>query len=175
MNNRFEENKRHIGSVIQENRKKTNKTQEDIAELLDVNKSTISRYEKGILEVPASSLEVISDHCNFNPIEYFHNKKNPCKTIEKIAENMHWNFNLELLKKNLPTDTKTTEERVPDNIKADLDCLEWFSRKADKNIVEPLFYCIMNDALIEVQRNNSNDTYMRFSRYYEAFKEYYKK
>ena len=34
---------------------------------------------------------------------------------------------------------------------------------------------VMNDALVKAQRNNSNNTYMRFLKYYEAFKEYYKK
>lgn len=58
------------GEVIRRKRKKQNISQKELAEELGVTAATVSRYEKGNLEIPASSLPLISEMCRFKFSEY---------------------------------------------------------------------------------------------------------
>ena len=58
------------GKVIREKRKQASISQEELAEVLGVTKTTISRYENGTIEIPASSLMLISSCCNFSFDEF---------------------------------------------------------------------------------------------------------
>lgn len=58
------------GEVIRRKRKKQNISQKELAEELGVTAATVSRYEKGTLEIPASSLPLISEMCRFRFSEY---------------------------------------------------------------------------------------------------------
>ena len=58
------------GNVIRKKRRRRNMTQKELAEEIGVTDATISRYEKGELEMPASLLPLISDVCNFRFADY---------------------------------------------------------------------------------------------------------
>lgn len=62
--------KKATGDVIRKHRRKHNISQEQLAYSIGVNKSTISRYENGSMDIPASILPIISRECNFSPSEY---------------------------------------------------------------------------------------------------------
>ena len=81
-----EANKQHIGRVIKRNRKRLSITQTELAECLTVATSTITRYESGDIDVPASYLGIISDILSFEPSEYFVSKRKPYEVIDSIAE-----------------------------------------------------------------------------------------
>lgn len=59
-----------VGSTIKNKREQKNITQEQLAVYLEVTKSTVSRYEKGAMDMPVSNLPLISHYCNF-PISDF--------------------------------------------------------------------------------------------------------
>ena len=65
----------NIGKVIRYNRLKKGITQKELAIFLDVKESTISRYEKGILEIPSSVLFCICDYLEFSLNEFLTNNK----------------------------------------------------------------------------------------------------
>lgn len=58
------------GNVIRKKRKRRNMTQKELAGEIGVTDATISRYEKGELEMPASLLPLISDVCSFRFADY---------------------------------------------------------------------------------------------------------
>lgn len=58
------------GKVISKNRKKKNITQEELGRILDVSGTTVGRYEKGTIEIPASSLPIVSNACDFPLYDY---------------------------------------------------------------------------------------------------------
>lgn len=58
------------GKVISKNRKKKNITQEELGRLLDVSGTTVGRYEKGTIEIPVSSLPIVSKVCDFPLYDY---------------------------------------------------------------------------------------------------------
>lgn len=59
-----------IGLVIRRKRRRVNMSQQELADVLGVTKSSVSRYEAGKTEIPTSSLPVISDCCRF-PVKEF--------------------------------------------------------------------------------------------------------
>ncbi len=56
-----EENLKKLGEGIQKARKKKNVSQEELGNQLGIDKSTISRYEDGSIEIPASILPITAD------------------------------------------------------------------------------------------------------------------
>lgn len=58
------------GSLIARKRKHKNITQGELGKELDVSASTISKYEHGSMEIPLSSLPLISSYCSFPMREY---------------------------------------------------------------------------------------------------------
>ena len=58
------------GKVIKRKRTGKNITQMELAEELGISRTTVSRYEKGELEMPASLLPLISDVCSFRFADY---------------------------------------------------------------------------------------------------------
>ena len=61
------------GNVIRKKRKRRNMTQKELAEEIGVTDATISRYEKGELEMPASLLPLVSEVCSFRFSDYMEN------------------------------------------------------------------------------------------------------
>lgn len=161
----FEEYNKHIGSVIKKNRKKKNIPQSDLAKMLKVNTSTVSRYERGQLDIPASCLEAISDEYNFTPLEYFHNKKNPYRIIEKIAENMSIDFNAELLKQNLPP-LEDEYIQTSKEVLEDLRYLEALSTRNKNVSTQRMFDYVIGNIIVEY--SNSQEADCRLSMYCKA-------
>lgn len=62
--------RKNTGDIIRKNRIKHNISQESLANTLGVTKSSISRYEAGLMEIPASLLPIICKECMFSPLEY---------------------------------------------------------------------------------------------------------
>ena len=58
------------GKVIKRKRTGKNITQMELAEELGVTRTTVSRYEKGKLEMPASLLPLVSEVCSFRFSDY---------------------------------------------------------------------------------------------------------
>ena len=58
------------GKVIKRKRTGKNITQMELAEELGISRTTVSRYENGELEMPASLLPLISDVCSFRFADY---------------------------------------------------------------------------------------------------------
>ena len=58
------------GNVIYKKRRYKNITQEELGKALGVSASTISRYEKGTLDIPISNLPLISNYCDFRLRDY---------------------------------------------------------------------------------------------------------
>lgn len=59
-----------FGEVIQRKRKRIGMTQEQLGNFLGVNKSTISRYENGSIDIPAAALPMSCEVCDFKMTEY---------------------------------------------------------------------------------------------------------
>lgn len=148
----FAENRKHIGSVIKKNRKFHNIRQMALAEELGVTAATISRYESGEIDIPASSLEPISKKCKFNPKEYFH-KDNPYELLESIAKGFYCTIIKEepimSYPKEIEVDTETLEALQ------DLDTIITASKR------NPLLgnaITIDEDLVIEIINNDSRQT-----------------
>ena len=60
-----------IGSIISRKRKKINVSQAELGAAIGVTKSTVSRYEKGTIDIPISKLPEISNYCKFPMRDYF--------------------------------------------------------------------------------------------------------
>lgn len=58
------------GRVISKKRKQKNITQKELGKVINVDGSTIGRYEKGTIEIPTSALPLISGACDFSMWDY---------------------------------------------------------------------------------------------------------
>lgn len=70
VNKKRELYRERYGEVRRRKRKKKNISQKELAEELGITAATVSRYEKGTLEIPASSLPLVSEMCRFRFSEY---------------------------------------------------------------------------------------------------------
>ena len=66
-----DEARKTIGQVIRIKRRRKNISQEKLAEAIGITKSSISRYEKGLMEIPASILPLICEECKFPFSDFF--------------------------------------------------------------------------------------------------------
>lgn len=62
--------KKHIGNVIRKHRKRRGKYQYEFANDLEINVSSLNRFEKGNGQIRASTMSIISQICGFDLIEY---------------------------------------------------------------------------------------------------------
>ena len=58
------DNLKKCGQKIREERKKLKLTQSDIADVVGVSIGSISKYEKGIISIPANNLKKIANRLN---------------------------------------------------------------------------------------------------------------
>lgn len=125
--------KKATGAVIRKHRKKHNISQEQLAYSIGVNKSTISRYENGSMDIPASVLPIISKECSFSPSEYA----------------LAW---MKVKSENIPNDKK--EAYI-----AAVDMIEEISQQID-NLINYDYvsddYIILNDELSENKKPSDN-------------------
>ena len=74
-----------FGKVIQRKRKKAGITQAQLGENLGVTKSTVSRYEAGSIDIPASMLPMSCEVCDFKMEEYI-NAANDILTEQRLKQ-----------------------------------------------------------------------------------------
>ncbi len=60
----------NIGNVIKRNRKRKNYTLQNLSSEIEVDQSTLSRYENGQVDIPASAMAYISYIFDFDLVEY---------------------------------------------------------------------------------------------------------
>ena len=65
-----------IGNKIKEYRESNKMTQRDVAEILEVEPGTISKYESGIIEPNIESLKRLAETFNITVDELIKDKKN---------------------------------------------------------------------------------------------------
>ena len=70
MHNNKQKTLKSIGTIIETKRKKAGLSQTELAKQIGVTKSTISKYEHGKIDMPASVLPAISESCNFKLSDY---------------------------------------------------------------------------------------------------------
>lgn len=158
-------NEKHIASVIKRGRKRINKRQEQLAEELGLNVSTISRYESGKTVIPAPYLEEISRLCRFNPVNYFRTVKKPTEMLNNIASNLGYKFDCGVIDDTLDKEADVVTQET-------LSHLEWLSEKAsgspelfDREKVN-LF---IDNTLIEIEHTNNTEDRSK-ARIYEYWK-----
>ena len=64
-----------VGSVIKRKRKKKNITLKELSGFLDISIATLSRMENGKLDMPATTLPLISSYCGFPITDYVYDEK----------------------------------------------------------------------------------------------------
>lgn len=69
---------KEFAQKLKELRKSAGMTQEDLSKILGVGRSTISEYERGVIEPKRKTLNTLSMLFNV-PIEYFFEKREPNK------------------------------------------------------------------------------------------------
>ncbi len=80
-----------VGKVIRENRNKKNISQEKLALYLEVDRSTISKYESGSTDMPVSNLPLISYYCNFSMSEFIRTKDAE-RVINVLDESIRYGY-----------------------------------------------------------------------------------
>ncbi len=76
-----------IGNKLRRSRKSKRFTQEEMANAIGVTHTTISRYEKGEIDIPVSSLIQIGRKCDYEPKNYLDWEADPYKTLYEMIEN----------------------------------------------------------------------------------------
>jgi len=64
-----------VGSVIKRKRKKKNITLKELSGYLDISIATLSRMENGKIDMPATTLPLISSYCGFPVTDYVYDEK----------------------------------------------------------------------------------------------------
>ena len=78
-----------VGSVIKRKRKKKNITLKKLSGYLDISIATLSRMENGKLDMPATTLPLISSYCGFPVTDYVYDEKvrQATKNFEMLLKN----------------------------------------------------------------------------------------
>lgn len=144
----LEKNKEHIASAIKRGRVRINKRQEELADDIGVNVSTISRYESGKTVIPSPYLEEISKACDFDPINYFVEVKNPKERLDSIAANIGYEIGAK-------EGTAESDDECDIGIGEELFHLEWLSKTANTHpglIDSKKIDYLVEDTLIEIDK-----------------------
>lgn len=75
-----------IGQRIRKNRRSMHYTQTDVAMQLGVDHATISRYERGEIDIPVSALLKIAEICGFEPKSCFRWESDGLDELQKMLE-----------------------------------------------------------------------------------------
>lgn len=151
----FAKYRKYIGYVIKTKRKKNRITQTQLADELNINVSTISRYERADVEIPASYLEKISEVCKFEPREYFSCNKTPEKLLCEIADILG--------NKVSDIDYKIKESDINIELIDELEHAKWLTEK----LVQKPDYVLdisafVGDIIIECSVNRSKDYLLEY-------------
>lgn len=88
-----------VGSIIKRKRKKKNITLKELSGYLDVSIATLSRMENGKVDMPATTLPLISSYCEFPFTDYVYDEK-----VRQATKNF------EILLKNTVDETEQSKE-----------------------------------------------------------------
>ena len=77
---------KHVGSVIRNGRENKHMTQQEFSDVMSVDPSTISRYETGAVDIPASVMAYASYVCGFSLEKYTKTPLN--KSLNKMFEEL---------------------------------------------------------------------------------------
>lgn len=149
--------RKYIGYIIKTKRKKNRITQTQLAEELNINVSTVSRYEKADIEIPASYLEKISEICKIEPKEYFSHTKTPEKLLYEIAEILGYKVS--------DIDYKIKEYDINIELINELEHAKWLAIKSIKEptiIKKKDFISLVDNIIIETNQKNSNNNLMAY-------------
>ena len=140
----FMKYRKYIGYIIKTKRKKNHITQTQLADELNINVSTVSRYERADVEIPASYLEKISKVCKFEPREYFTCTKSPEKLLYEIACILGYRVsNIDYIAKESDINIELIDE---------LEHTKWLAEKVEQNPNYALKYDIstlVGDIIVE--------------------------
>lgn len=75
-----------IGERLRKNRKSRHLSQEDVAKHINVDRTTISRYENGVIDIPVSTLIEISGLCGFEPRLFFNWESDGLEELQKLLQ-----------------------------------------------------------------------------------------
>jgi len=78
-------NKEIFSQRLREIKEENNLTNKDLAEILSLNESTISRYESGKMEAKRTTIHVLANHFGLNPL-WLMGFANAEKYLEKKTE-----------------------------------------------------------------------------------------
>ncbi len=144
--------RKYIGYVIKNRRKKRNISQERLAEELEMNVSTVSRYESAKIEIPASCLEKISEVCNFEPKEYFSCNKTPERLLSEIADILGYTT--------LEVKELTESNEVNIDLIDELEHVKWLAGKSIDYGININIPKLVGDILIEFTPQKRNRDYL---------------
>lgn len=88
----------NLGNVIKDLRKSRELNQEEFSKILGIDRSTLSRYEKGVVPVSIKHAKIISEYFNIPITKLIESKHAVNKLYDKLKE------------KNVITDDMTDEE-----------------------------------------------------------------
>lgn len=150
------------GNVICRKRRHKNITQEELGKELGVSASTISRYEKGILDMPVSNLPLISNYCDFKMRDYL---------IEWEAIDVKSYAKKALTCDNITPDQEIIEEFVNSFSERDLADFEEICRCIDV-LQNNTYQQVIIDTIIKKHMESLDDSeYVRLMAYYRGFQE----
>lgn len=131
--------RQEIGERMRMMRKKAGLSEEEVGKCLNVGKSTISRYEKGQLSIPAETLPVIAARCNQSPNRFFESEESIMEDCQILLNTMRDFFRHH--KKNY----ENTEKQKEDSSKEVMDEFEFepdesFDQRAEDLIITTYLY-----------------------------------
>lgn len=103
---RTKESLKTIGERLRKNRKSKHFSQEEVAKCIEVDHTTISRYENGVIDIPVSTLIDISNLCGFEPRSCFNWESDGLDELQKLLEDCIKD------KKNIKGNTKSTQTPI---------------------------------------------------------------
>ena len=77
---------KHIGIRIRNARKNKGYSQENLADCISVDHTMVSRYERGVTDIPVSKLVRICDECGFEPRSFFSWRTDGLDELQKLLE-----------------------------------------------------------------------------------------
>lgn len=152
------------GKTIAEKRKKKNISQKELGDALEHSTSTISRYEKGLLDMPISNLPLICEYCGFDLKDYLKGWKedNLSKAATTVLSYKMLKPEQEVVQEYI---NSCSDEELDDLIEIDY-CLS--SLKND-NCVKEISNIVIESHMKRL--TNKEKQYKRLYKYYNLLKE----
>lgn len=180
MHNNKQKTLKSIGTIIETKRKKAGLSQTELAKQIGVTKSTISKYEHGKIDMPASVLPAISESCNFKLSDYIETeeKAHIATEITRKAYENTYKFDNELsISENVPSIVK--DDSVTYGFDIEDEMKDYFIRHEENAdlVIALQDYILSPDIDIKnsaldlcinvIPHENDNKLYQRVAAYFE--------